>query len=1036
METSLRHRPPVVVSPPEPAATRRIKAASLLVVCGVLLAAVVLIGAAGMLASLRHDALTDSDRELRNAALILADQTDRAFQAVDLIQSSLIERLSAHGARSAEDYERLMSGHDAHLMLKDKVSGWPHIGSITLINAKGKLFNFSRFWPLPEIDVTDREFFKALKSDVRLTSYMGEPVRNRATGSWTIHLVRKVAGPNGEFLGLVLGAMEMAYFDQYFGTISLGRGGRIVLFREDGVVLARHPAADPEMARSYLNNGPLLNALSRASKGTVQETISIDGEDRLLVAQRLAHYPFVVATTKTVAAALSEWRNVATYISGATLLLIMVIGIIVLLGVRQIRNYEVLVQAHAEANQRIQLDAAINNMSSGLLMFDASERLVVLNRRYIELFGLSPEVVKPGCAFRDLIVHRKESGTFSGDVDAYCAALRAALARNENYTLVTQSPEGRIVQIHNVPMPNGGWVATHEDITERRNAMSEIERTRAFLDTVIENVPVTVFVKEAQSQRYILVNRAAEELWGVSRDDVIGKTAHEIFPKPTADLIAANDTQFGQIGQPMSYAKHWIETPSKGSVLVETRRIMIFGDNGEPRYLLGVVENITERVRANERISYMAHHDLLTGLTNRALFLERIEEAGARQKSQGDPFGIFMLDLDRFKDVNDSLGHPAGDMLLREVAQRLKSILREHDVLARLGGDEFAILSSGDARNREDAGLLAGAIIASLLKPFDIEGSTVAIGASIGIALAPDDGVEPNELMKKADLALYRKKSEGRNGFQFFDARMTADADARHQLAQELRNAVSNGEIEVHYQPIIDASTRKPCGVEALARWRHPTRGNIPPLQFIPLAEECGFIVPLGEWVLQRACTDAAAWPSEIKVAVNLSPAQFKSSNLLDVILCALVELGLPPERLELEITESVLIESHVDVLSVIRQLKNIGVSIALDDFGTGYSSLSYLTMFPFDKIKIDRSFTQNMTKRAECAAIVSSVLALGRGLGTVTTAEGVETEEQFELLRASGVNTVQGYLFGRPCPVSEIELGSNSIGRAAADAA
>ena len=238
---------------------------------------------------------------------------------------------------------------------------------------------------------------------------MGEPVRNRATGSWTIHLVRKVAGRNGEFLGLVLGAMEMAYFDQYFGTVSLGQGSRIVLFREDGVVLARHPAVDPEMARSYLENGPLLNALSRTSNGTVQETISIDGEDRLVVAQRLAHYPFVVATTKTVAAALSEWRNVAIYISGATLLLIMVIGIIVLLGVRQIRNYEVLVQAQAEANQRIQLDAAINNMSSGLLMFDASERLVVLNRRYIELFGLSPDVVKPGCAFRDLILHRKES---------------------------------------------------------------------------------------------------------------------------------------------------------------------------------------------------------------------------------------------------------------------------------------------------------------------------------------------------------------------------------------------------------------------------------------------------------------------------------------------------------------------------------------------------------------------------------------------------------------------------------------------------
>jgi EAL domain-containing protein (putative c-di-GMP-specific phosphodiesterase class I) len=282
--------------------------------------------------------------------------------------------------------------------------------------------------------------------------------------------------------------------------------------------------------------------------------------------------------------------------------------------------------------------------------------------------------------------------------------------------------------------------------------------------------------------------------------------------------------------------------------------------------------------------------------------------------------------------------------------------------------------------------------------------------------------------MKKADLALYRTKSDGRNGYRFFDPQMTADADALHQLENDLREAIARGELEVHYQPVFDGKTRQPVGAEALVRWRHPQRGFIPPDQFIPLAEETGLIIPLGEWVLQRACSDAASWPSHIKVAVNLSIVQFRKSNLLDVILCTLIESGLPPERLELEITESVLVANELDILAVIRHLKNLGVSIALDDFGTGYSSLSYLTKFPFDKIKIDKSFTQNMTKRAECRAIVSSVRALGHGLNIVTTAEGVETEQQFEMLRAAGVNQVQGYLLARPCPADQLEFALDVI--------
>jgi diguanylate cyclase (GGDEF)-like protein/PAS domain S-box-containing protein len=1019
----------IAANPPPP--QRRFRPAHLLVICGLLLAVALIAGSVLMMADLRDRALEASERELKNTAVILAGETDRAFQAVELLESGLVERLTANGIASAEDFERAMSGHDVHLMLKERISGLPHISSITLINARGKLFNFSRFWPLPDIDVTDREFFRALKADPSLTTYMGEPVRNRATGSWTIHLVRKVSGPNGEFLGLVLGAMEMAYFDKSFAAVALGDGGRVRLFRDDGVLLASHPAVDPAVARVFVQNPQLVDFLDRTKAGTLQQIRPVLGEEWQVVGQRLPHYPLVLATSRTVDAALAEWRSAALYIAGTAGLLLLVIGVVVWLSIRQMKSYELLVKARADGERKIQLDATINNMTQGVLMFDASERIVVCNRRYIEMYGLSPEVVKPGCTFHELITHRKATGTFAGDIDEYHRAVRDVVARRTIASRTIQTRDGRSIRIIDQPMINGGWVATHEDITEQLRSRTELERTQAFLNTVIENVPSTIFVKEVQGQRYLLVNRAFEALWGVPREKVIGKTSYDLFVERTADQFFDRDVQLLERPGQLLHTTYQIETPDNGIRLIESRRIAILSETGKPEYLLGVVEDITERARADERIRYMAHHDLLTGLSNRALFMEKLEEAGARLRRRGETFTVFMLDLDRFKYVNDSLGHPEGDSLLKETARRLKGALRETDVLARLGGDEFAILQAGESEQREDATVLAERIMRVIAEPYDINDSKVTIGTSIGIARAPTDGIEPSELMKKADLALYRMKSDGRNGYRFFDAQMTADAVALHQLEHDLREAIRRNEFVVYYQPIVAGATRNPVGAEALVRWRHPKRGFIPPDQFIPLAEETGLIVPLGEWVLQTACAEAASWPSHLKVSVNLSPVQFQKGNLLDVIMCVLVDTGLPPDRLELEITESMLIENDLDIGGVLRQLKNLGVSIALDDFGTGYSSLSYLTKFPFDKIKIDKSFTQNMIKRAECRAIVSSVRALGVGLDITTTAEGVETEQQFEMLRAAGIDLVQGYLFGRPLPAPELDATwFGSVGR------
>ena len=452
-------------------------------------------------------------------------------------------------------------------------------------------------------------------------------------------------------------------------------------------------------------------------------------------------------------------------------------------------------------------------------------------------------------------------------------------------------------------------------------------------------------------------------------------------------------------------------------------------------YLMLASRNSRRLSLANRRVLELAQTDVLTGLPNRAFFLARLDELNSQLRDRGPTFSILMLDLDRFKNVNDSLGHGAGDALLRLVAQRLKSAVRATDVLARLGGDEFAIIQEDCEDQRACSTELAARIAKLVAEPFLLPGHRVEIGTSVGIAIAPDHGRDQEQLLKKADLALYRSKSAGRNCFTIYDEAMSAELEARNTLEGDLRDAIALCQLEVHYQPFMDATTGARRGFEALVRWRHPARGLIPPDQFIALAEETGLIVPLGEFVLRRACADAANWPSDLMVAVNLSPIQFKEADLFDVICAALRDSGLSPQRLEIEITESVLLERGAENHAFMERLKRIGIELALDDFGTGYSSLSYLTAFPFDKIKIDKSFIRNLTHQPRSSAIISSIVTLARGLDMSVTAEGVETAEEFERLKALGVNFAQGYLFGRPLPVDQIEL-DESTARSQRDAA
>ena len=546
-----------------------------------------------------------------------------------------------------------------------------------------------------------------------------------------------------------------------------------------------------------------------------------------------------------------------------------------------------------------------------------------------------------------------------------------------------------------------------------RCAEQDLLRAREFLDSIIENIPIAIFAKDAKDSRYVLLNRAGEEYYGMPREKMLGKTPEQIFPDDIARAINEQDRRVVDSGTPMFLEGHMLEVGVKGrDRLVNSRKLLIRDGAGAPRYLVGVIEDVTERITNEARISHLAHHDALTDLPNRSAFNAALDERLERAQEAATSFAVLSLDLDRFKEVNDVFGHPVGDMLMRAAADRLAA---EADgaFVARIGGDEFMILMSDDV-GREDVLALAERLVETIGKELEVDDYLLHVGLSVGIAFYPDDGVSAPTLLANADSALYRAKREGRGRARVFESEMDQELRDRRLLQHDLRQALEQNQFLVYFQPQarVDGEV---IGFEALLRWNHPTRGFVPPDQFISLAEENGTIVEIGEWVLREACREAASWPRPLQVAVNLSPVQFQAGDLERSIHQILLETGLTPTRLEVEITEGVLIGDFIRALTLLRRLKALGIRIAMDDFGTGYSSLSYLQSFPFDKIKIDRSFISNLEATPQSAEIVRAVLSLAHALNIPVIAEGVETEAQRAFLAREACEEMQGYLVGRP---------------------
>ena len=837
----------------------------------------------------RERALEVAERELNNSALLLSRHFDQQLLDLQHVQEDVVTSLRADGVHTADDFESKMSTLSAHEMLRTKLSVMPHVGALNLWSAKGWLINSSEMWPVADKTVTDRRYFQEFMSGKPTPDVIVEPVVSKVTKIWTTIFARKIIGRKGEIIGFAVRGVEPSHFEDFVASLALDSDTAISMIHRDGTIIARYPKDDALIGQNVAEYGRV-SARAGAGRqyfGTLHQREIVGRQGRRgQVADALSdpHRRDHQDGDRT-----ADWRaQTRLQFFAAALAVVVVIGMVFLI-VRQLRSQ------HAAAQRKLSeksqhLDTAINNMTQGLLLFDSSGRLVICNRQYIDMFGLSTDVVKPGCHLRDLIRHRQELGSFVGDVDAYCARFldpNGSLVQDT----VTSTPDGRTIRLIYKRSPDGGWATTLEDVTEGR--------------------------------------------------------------------------------------------------------------------------------RDQARIEHLAHYDALTNLPNRTLFQRHAEELllEAEGRAVRDP-------LYRHRRVQAHQRY-AGTSDRRRVPQGRGGAVAPVGRVRRISSPASAGMNSPSSSTASGAPRTFTALVAriyqALRTPFDCHGHQLSSDASIGIAIAPRDGTDLFDLLKNADLAMYAAKAAGRRTYRFFDPEMEQQANHRRELEADLRAALAQGAFELHYQPQVDLRSDGVTGCEALLRWRHPVRGMVSPADFVPVAEETGLIEEIGQWVLRTACAEAATWPADVRIAVNVSPIQFRSETLSLKVAAVLAETGLDPRRLELEITEAVLIADDDAALATLNQLRALGVHIALDDFGTGYSSLQYLQRFPFDKIKIDRSFVKEVTRNSSSASIIRAVVSIAADRNMITTAEGVETLQQRETVQNLGCTQMQGFLFSAARPAQEI---------------
>ncbi|WP_315838417.1 bifunctional diguanylate cyclase/phosphodiesterase [Bradyrhizobium prioriisuperbiae] len=976
-----------------------------LIVASIVVSALFLVATIAVVFTLRAKVMEENKLQQRRLALVLAEQLDRSFQSIELVQQAIAADITRMPVARDADFKARLGTQPIHDSLRAHTIGLPHISGLTIRNADGELINSSFGWPIPD-DVLSPNPAAFFRANPNATSTLGEPLLNPETRKLSFFISRRLSFPDKRLAGYVNGTMDLDYFEDYFASVTPAEHASIALFRDDGTLLVRFPREPELIGKTF----PAVEQNFTTPSIEFRRDSAIDGRDKLIAIRRLEHYPVRVVVTSTVVEALALWRRTTQYIVLAAATVLTLVALLAFFGVR--RFTKVINSSNA------QFTTAINNMSKGLVILDRNARYIVSNDGYVRMYGLPAQLAHPGCDLRETLAFRIATGTFKGDPDVYLRQVRDLMAtgRRDEYTM--QTDDGRLIHVVNEPIPGGGYLSTHDDITASR------QREESF-KLLFENNPIAMWVYDQDTLRFLAVNDAAVSQYGFARNDFVGRPITEIRPPEDRsrflDFVETIPvTDYGE-----RIWRHQRADNSVFEVRVYSHALSYEGKNAR---IVAAID-VTAQREAEKRIAYIAHHDKLTDLPNRSSFDEHFTAVIAAAAGQHSRIAVMCLDLDGFKQINDLNGHSTGDQVLRAIAERLQATAEEA-FLARVGGDEFTLIGTDNA-DRSQSQRLAERLIAAVQEDFFLDGQRFRVGLSIGIAVYPDHGTDTKTLLGNADLALYRAKAKKRGTAQYFNSEMDVRVRERRAMQEELRGALQAGEISLHYQPQVamrPEASRQVIGYEALARWTSKKYGNVSPDIFMPLAEESELIADIGEWILRDACREARSWREPKTVAVNISPRQFQQIDLPNLVQMVLLDTGLPASRLELEITEGVLIEDFARAVSVLRRLKALGVEIALDDFGTGYSSLSYLHAFTFDRIKIDRKFVMDLDTSRHSQAIVRAVIGLGQSLNVPVLAEGVETEAQFALLAREGCHAAQGYLTGRPQPPSELFSETRSI--------
>jgi diguanylate cyclase (GGDEF)-like protein len=993
---------------------------------GILVVAVVAATAGFTIWHNRQSALEEHRSGMNTMGIVLAEQTSRYVQVIDLILCEVQSRIATLNLVTPADFERQLGTQEVHNYLAERLKNVPQADSIVLTGANGLVVNWSRAWPVARVDSSDRDFYNYLKEHDDPSLFIGSLSKNRGTGKLSLFFARRVSSPDGRFLGLVLGVVEAEYLVEFYQTAGDHAKEAVSLLRRDGTMLIHYPDPEAAIGIKLAQNSPWYARVAEGG-GSYVTSGAIAGVPSLVSVHPLRDYPLVVDVLMEKAEVVAQWQREAVFIASFALAAALAFSSLFWLLARQFRR-------QAKQNTRLE-EAAICLLEGQQALRAYAEMSVDWFWEQDSNFCFKKKTIIPSMVASDDTGRTRWELAGSAMSEERWAPHKADLAAQRpfrNFSFERIGPDGgrRFMILNGDPVfdRNGtfsGYRGTGREITAEveakgrlAQANAELELGRQQFDAVLSNITQGICFFDGE-KRLLLWNRRYTDIYNLSPEAIhVGCSLAEIvgYRKMAGTGPDLSVSDYFEWQDQLAAANQ----PSSTVIALQDGRFIAICYQPMPGGgWVASHEDVTERQRAEASIAFMARHDALTRLPNRVLFRECMEQAVALA-GRGTQFAVLCLDLDKFKQVNDTMGHPVGDALLVAVADRLQACVREGDTVARLGGDEFAIIQLG-VRQRDDAEVLARRIITAFSQPFVLDGHQVTAGTSIGVSVAPGDGVSYETLMRDADIALYLAKTEGRGTVRFFEPEMDARIHMRRMLEHDLRDALDRHEFELFYQPQVSLTDNKVVGFEALLRWHHPDRGFISPSDFIPVAEESGMIVAIGEWVLRTACFEAENWPTGISVAVNLSPVQFRNGGLVAAVQGALAASGLRPDRLELEITESVLLRDTEGTLAALNQLRAMGIGMALDDFGTGYSSLSYLRSFPFSKIKIDKSFVRDLTTNKESLSIVRAVVGLGRSLGMISIAEGVETPEQLNGLREVGCAEVQGFLFSRPRPAGEV---------------